>query len=60
MELYQTLSPVVQQAQELTAAVDEHLHFIGSWVTLTKEGARSCKERETEREDSLMETTELD
>ncbi len=60
VELYQTLSPVVQQANELTAAVDEHMTVVGSWVTLMKEGAHSCQEREQQRENDQPTESELD
>lgn len=60
VELYQTLSPLLQQAQELTAAVEQNLHFMDSWVTLMKEGARSYQDRQTQVVSSPMETTQTE
>ena len=46
MELYQILSPMVLQAQELTASLDKHTQFASAWGEFLRSGACSLQERE--------------
>lgn len=48
VELYQVVSPLAQQTQELTTAISQHTDFIAAWQEFLKKGAE-----QREGEDSM-------
>jgi len=48
VELYQVVSPLAQQTQELTTAISQHTDFIATWQEFLKKGAE-----QREGEDSM-------
>lgn len=58
LELYQTLSPLAQQTQELTASVSQQVEFLEAWSDFVKSGASSLPQPAEEKESNANQPME--